>query len=86
MTVEDYMYLPKKRLAEMLAERDAAAERIDKEFPSLPVIPQPETIPPRWCHFIKGYCSHNGLCPTCPDRQITAIYTTKALQPKEDEE
>lgn len=70
MTVEDYMKLPKKRLAELLAERD----NLDKLV--LPSIPASES--PAWIcdgtHCVNPF--HD--CINCPTRfnTVGTIETT----------
>lgn len=47
LTKEDYMRLPKERLAELLVERDNEVEEI-KVAPCVPIQTAPYTTPPLW--------------------------------------
>lgn len=63
MKKEDYMHLPKERLAEMLAERDA-------EFPRMIYVPTVQLLD--MCPISGGYCSNPFHdCINCPRHAIT---------------
>ena len=72
MNKDDYMKLPKERLAELLAEKDAKDEfagGIYKGyFPTVPTIIAPQ--PP--CYTSDGICINPQMdCINCPKRGVT---------------
>ena len=68
MTKQDYMRLPKERLAELLVERDAQPS-IGPYIP--PLYPRPLTC------FEGGPCTNPQMdCINCPRRGSTFPYTT----------
>jgi len=78
LTKEDYMKLDKKRLAELLVEKDNEIERLRQYYP--PVISpylQPDLTPK--CYEPGGTCTNPHMdCINCP-RKITGspwTYTT----------
>ena len=78
LTKEDYMRLPKERLAELLAEMD--------NNPGEPIqIPAMPTTPSIWgCDGI--HCTNPHMdCINCPRRTIYDIKTTATLKTEEKE-
>ena len=64
MTKEDYMHLPKERLAEMLAERDMAVAPISIPTPVYPVHFD-------YCPLCGGLCTNPFHdCINCPRHAI----------------
>ena len=76
MTKEDYMHLPKERLAEMLAERD----KIDAQRPTYEPYIYPwkinnQTFPPCFAH--NGICTNpQHDCVNCPRLATTFTFGT----------
>ena len=69
MTKEDYMRLPKERLAELLAERDARDKLL--------------SVPPISVQSYEPDCFHGGICTNpfhdcinCPHKDNTGGITT----------
>ena len=82
MTKEDYMHLPKERLAEMLAERDKFTLPSYPSYPVLPTYPVIQTIP---CWAEGGHCSNPFHdCVNCPRNNGfgTTITTTTQAEAK----
>ena len=74
MTKEDYMRLPKERLAEMLVEK----ENVPTSIPAYPL-----SIPwyTMWCPLTNGFCTNpHHDCYNCPHHAVTAGYTTTCEQ------
>ena len=74
MTKEDYMRLPKERLAEMLVEK----ENVPTFIPAYPLsIPCYTT----WCPLTNGCCTNpHHDCYNCPHHAVTAGFTTTCEQ------
>jgi len=67
MTKEDYMKLPKERLAELLAERDAQPPQVYPVFPSIIQMPRQPM-----CYEPDGICTNPQMdCINCPKRGMT---------------
>ena len=72
MTKEDYMHLPKERLAELLVEKDN----------------QPRISPAIsnnwWCSLNDRMCTNPFHdCFNCPNRNLTITYTTNGTNIKD---
>ena len=72
MEKKDYMKLPKERLAELLAEKDAKEEFAGGIYrgyaPTIPTIVMPQ--PP--CYAPDGICTNPQMdCINCPRRGVT---------------
>ena len=81
MTKEDYMHLPKERLAEMLVERDQA------------IVCKPNTINVPYIHVDDTCPNTGGLCINpfhdcinCPKRHISVQYETTSTTTTETKE
>ena len=80
MTLEDYMHLPKKRLAEMLVERDKEQQEklvtvpFNPPYPMMPpIIVQGEQHP--YCYEPGGTCTNPHMdCINCPRHGHTGGY------------
>lgn len=60
MTIEDYMQLPKERLAELLASMESIEEYYKTEPGTYSVVISP-------CHVFGGYCTNpDNKCTNCP--------------------
>ena len=71
MNKEDYMRLPKERLAEILAERDAKAQPI--YIPTPPISPYSFD----YCPISGGACTNPFHdCVNCPRHAIGITYET----------
>lgn len=66
LTKEDYMRLPKERLAELLVELANEPVAITKSNPiQLPMGTD-------YCFWCGGSCKHSGDCLTCPYKEPKA--------------
>ena len=74
MTVNDYMKLSKKRLAEMLVERDKIDSQ--RQAPLMPY-PYPITYESKPCYAPDGICTNPFHdCINCPRQFGSGGYTT----------
>jgi len=79
MTKEDYMYLPKARLAEMLVERDKQTTQQPINVPYVQI----DNI----CPNTGGLCTNPFRdCINCPRRGYTVKYETTSTAKLEDKE
>lgn len=77
MTKEDYMHLPKERLAEMLVERD---QQITQPAINVPYVQTDNT-----CPNTGGLCINPFYdCINCPRRTTWAQYQTTSTAKVED--
>lgn len=80
MTKEDYMRLPKVRLAELLVERDKSVQPLIRIMPT--------DSPRLQCYEPGGTCTNSFRdCINCPKTfgSGCGTFTTTTLNPKDDE-
>lgn len=84
MTKEDYMHLPKERLAEMLVERDK--QSVQPCVQPYVNVPHVQIVDDDSCPFGGGKCFNKFKdCVGCPKTSTTFTTTSTNIAEKKDE-